>query len=107
MAEQQNKFARADSSAGRGAAAASTDTDAVAAPEAVKPPVFADQRSALLADVRDLYDVAGQLIVDLEAYARTGAQDRRHAGHTEFSRLATVFAEFRARLATVLNAPQV
>jgi hypothetical protein len=54
-----------------------------------------------------MYDVAGQVIVSLEVYARTAAQDRRHAGHREFSRLATVFAEFRARLATVLNAPQV
>jgi hypothetical protein len=107
MAKQPNKSARVDSPAGRGAAAVSTDTDAVAAPAVAKPAVFADERATLLADVRDMYDVAGQLIVGLEEYARTAAQDRHHAGHTEFSRLATVFAEFRAGLATVLNAPQV
>ena len=110
MAKQPSKSARTDSSAGKSAAAVSNDTDAVAASEPAlpeAPAVFADERSTLLADVRDLYDVAGQIIVGLEAYARKAAQDRRHDGHTEFSRLATVFAEFRAGLATVLNAPQV
>jgi hypothetical protein len=111
---KQSKTARADSSAGQSAAAVSSNTDAVAAAESVtpkveptEPSVFADERTTLLADVRDMYDVAGQIIVGLEAYARTAAQDRRHGGHTEFSRLATVFGEFRAGLATVLNAPQV
>jgi len=39
----------------------------------------------------------------LEAYARTAAQYRNHAGHMEFARLATVFAEFRNGLATILH----
>jgi hypothetical protein len=114
MAKQPSKPFRADSSAGASAAAVSSNTDAVAAAEpatpkveATEPSVFADERTTLVADVRDMYDVAGQIIVGLEAYARTAAQDRRHAEHSEFSRLASVLGEFRAGLATVLNAPQV
>jgi hypothetical protein len=72
MAKQPNKFARADSSAGKSAVAVSGDPDTVAAAqpstpkaEAIKPSVFADERSKLLADVRDMYDVAGQSLLAL------------------------------------------
>jgi hypothetical protein len=68
MAKQSNKSARVDP------------------PRAVAPPRCQPILiSALLADVRDMYDVAGQVIVDLEAYARTAARDLDHAQHTVFS----------------------
>jgi hypothetical protein len=104
MAKQPSKSARADSSAGESAAAVSSNTDAVAA---AAPTVLADARSALLSDVRDMQEVSAQLVADLEARARNAAQAFDHAEHTLFSRLASVVAEFRAGLATVLNAPQV
>ena len=47
------------------------------------------------------------MIAELEANARLSAQGQDHSEHAMYSRLASVFGEFRAGLATVLNAPQV
>jgi hypothetical protein len=119
MAKQPNKSARDDSSAGRGAAAVSGNTGTVAAAKAppVKTPeapaaVAAEQSAmlddgALLAVVKSMSEDLPGIVADLEAEARSSAQDQDHSQHTMYSRLATVFGEFRAGLASVLNAPQV
>jgi hypothetical protein len=76
MAKQPSKSAREDSSAGRGAAAVSSDTDTVAAAEAAmtKAPdglaavvdtVAADDRVTLPAVVRPMYEDLPDIIVAL------------------------------------------
>jgi hypothetical protein len=121
MAKQPNKSARADSSADRGAAAVSGNTGTVAAAEpkpaavveqtAVADHAVADDKvldsAALLAVIGDMADDLPGMIAELEYNARSSAQDQDHSQHSFYSRLATVFGEFRAGLATVLNAPQV
>jgi hypothetical protein len=122
MAKQPNKSTRDDSSAGRGAAAVSSNTDTVAAAEpaaiktpdapavaapAAEPSVETQDRAVLLSVVRSVYEDAPGIVEELEAEARSSAQDQDHSQHAMYSRLATVFGEFRAGLATVLNAPQV
>jgi hypothetical protein len=118
---KQSKSARDDSSAGRGAAAVSGNTGTVAAAEAapVKAPEApavvaapAEQSAALcdgalLAVVKSMSEDLPGIIAELEAEARSSARDQDHSQHTMYSRLATVFGEFRAGLASVLNAPQV
>jgi hypothetical protein len=91
MAKQPNKSARADSSAGRGAEAVSGNTGTVAAAE---PNLFADARTALLSDVRDVHEMSAQLVADLEASARKAAQALDHAEHTLFSRLLAWLLSF-------------
>jgi len=89
---------------GRGAAAVSSDTDTVAAADTATPKadtVAADDRAALLSVVRSMYDDVPDIIAALEAEARTSAQDLDHVAHSVFSRVATVFGEFRAGLASV------
>jgi hypothetical protein len=119
MAKQPSKSARADSSAGESAAAVSSNTDAVAAaapatpkaPDAVVEHAVADDtvldRAALLAVIKDMAEDLPGMIVELETQARLSAQGQDHSEHAMYARLASVFSEFRAGLATVLNAPQV
>jgi hypothetical protein len=47
------------------------------------------------------------MIAEPEAQARLSAQDQDHSQHSFYSRLASVFGEFRNRLANAWNAPQV
>ena len=47
------------------------------------------------------------MIAELEYNARSSAQNQDHSEHAFYSRLASVFAEFRNGLTTALNAPQV
>ena len=116
---KQSKTARADSSAGASAAAVSSNTDAVAA-AAPKPAVVAEpatvaghavaddtvlDKATLLAVIKDMAEDLPPMIAELEANARLSANAADHSEHTLYSRLATVFGEFRAGLATVL--PQV
>jgi hypothetical protein len=61
MAKQPSESGRPDSSAGRGAATVSGNTDTIAAAE---PSAFADARTTLLSDVRDMHDVCAQLVAD-------------------------------------------
>jgi len=121
VAKQPNKSARDDSSAGRGAAAVSGNTGAVAAaapkpaavvdPTAVADHAVADDtildRAALLAVIKDMADDLPGMIAELEYNARSSAQNQDHSEHAFYSRLASVFAEFRNGLTTALNAPQV
>jgi hypothetical protein len=118
---KQSKSARTDSSAGAGAAAVSSDTDAVAAtapkPEAVAEPAavvdhaVADDtvldRAALLAVIKDMAEDLPGMIAELETQARLSAQSADHSEHAMYARLANVFGEFRAELATVFTVPQV
>lgn len=107
---KQSKSVRADSSAGGGAAAVSGNTDTVAAAAPATPSahtVAADDRAALLSVVKSMYDDVPGIIAALEGEARASAQDRDHARHSLFARVAMVFGEFRNGLATILNAPQV
>jgi hypothetical protein len=121
MAKQPSKSARADSSAGSSAAAVSSNTGTVAAAEPKPAPVaetaavvdhaVADDtvldRAALLAVIRDMADDLPGMIAELEYNARSSAQNQDHSEHALYSRLASVFAEFRNGLTTALNAPQV
>jgi hypothetical protein len=119
MPKQLSKSARDDSSAGRGAAAVSSDTDTVAAAEAapVKTPdaavdhAVADDmvldRAALLTVIKDMAEDLPGMIAELETQARLSKQSADHSEHAMYARLASVFGEFRAGLATVLNTPQV
>jgi hypothetical protein len=121
MPKQPSKSARADSSAGRGAAAVSGNTGTVAAAEpkpaaVVEPAAVADHavaddtvldRAALLAVIKDMADDLPGMIAELEYNARLSSQGQDHSQHSFYSRLASVFAEFRNGLATALNAPQV
>jgi hypothetical protein len=120
MAKQPSKSARADSSAGSGAAAVSKGTDAVvaaepanapeapaAATDASAPSVRQEDRAALLAVCRYMLDDVPGIVAELEAEARSSAQDQDHSQHALYCRLATVFGEFRTGLESVLNAPQV
>jgi hypothetical protein len=111
MAKQPSKSARADSSAGESAAAVSSNTDAVAAAApkpaaAAEPAAVADDtvldKAALLAVIKDMAEDLPPMIAELEANARLSANAADHSEHTLYSRLATVFGEFRAGLATVL-----
>jgi hypothetical protein len=114
MAKQPNKSARDDSSAGRGAAAVSSNTDAVAAAAPAQAPevsaataATAADSAVLLAVAKSMYDDLPGIIASLEAEARSSAQDQDHSQHALYCRLATVFGEFRTGLESVLNAPQV
>jgi hypothetical protein len=121
MAKQPSKTARADSSAGAGAAGVSSNTDAVAAaepkPVAVAEPAAAVDhavaddtvldRAALLAVIKDMAEDLPGMIAELETQARLSAQSADHSEHAMYARLATVFGEFRTGLESVLNAPQV
>jgi hypothetical protein len=122
MAKQPSKPARADSSAGESAAAVSNNTDAVAAaapatPKAPEAPAAAadasapsvrqEDRAALLAVCRYMLEDVPGIVAELEAEARSSAQDQDHSQHALYCRLATVFGEFRTGLESVLNAPQV
>jgi hypothetical protein len=119
---KQSKTARDDSSAGKSAAEASSNADAVAAAEpatpkapeapaavadASEPSVKQEDRAALLAVCRYMLEDVPGIVAELEAEARSSAQDQDHSQHALYCRLATVFGEFRTGLATVLNAPQV
>jgi hypothetical protein len=111
---KQSKTARADSSAGKSAAAVSNDTDAVAAAEPAQAPEVSEATAETAADsavllsvAKSMYEDLPGIIASLEAEVRASAQDMDHARHALYSRLATVFGEFRAGLASVLNAPQV
>jgi hypothetical protein len=116
---KQSKTARADSSAGGSATAVSSNTDAVAAaalatpeaPDAAVDHAVADDtvldKAALLAVIKDMAKDLPPMIAELEANARLSAQGQDHSEHAMYSRLASVFSEFRAGLATVLTAPQV
>jgi len=106
MAKQPSKSVRDNSSAGRGAAAVSGNTDAVAATVA-EPSVEAQDLAALLSIVKSMYDDVPDIIAALEAEARASAQDLAHAQHSLFAPVAIMFSEFRAGLAAVLNALQV
>jgi hypothetical protein len=120
MAKQPSKSARVDSSAGAGAAAVSSDTDTVAAsapkpaavvePAAVVDHAVADDtildRAALLGVIKDMADDLPGMIAELEYNARSSAQGQDNSEHAFYSRLASVFAEFRNGLTTALNAPQ-
>ena len=110
MAKQPSKSVRDNSSAERGAAAVSGNTDAVAAAEpatVAEPSVEAQDLVALLSIVKSMYDDVPDIIAPLEAEARASAQDLAHAQHSLFTRVAIMFSEFRAGLAAVLNALQV
>jgi hypothetical protein len=114
MAKQPSKSARDDSSAGRGAAAVSGNSGTVAAAEPAKAPDVsaataetAADRAALLAVIKDMLDDLPGMIAELEYNARSSAQDQDHSEHAFYSRIASVFAEFRNELTTALNAPQV
>ena len=108
MAKQPNKSARDDSSAGRGAAAVSGNTGAVAAaapkpaavvdPTAVADHAVADDTildRAALAVIKDMADDLPSMIAELEYNARSSAQNQDHSEHAFYSLLASVFAEFR------------
>jgi hypothetical protein len=62
-----------------------------------------DLRAALLAVIKDMLDDLPGMIAELEAQARLSAQDQDHSEHSFYSRLASVFAEFRNGLTTALN----
>jgi hypothetical protein len=79
---------------------------AVAEPAAVADDTVLD-RAALLAVIKDMAEDLPPMIAELEAQARLSAQGQDHSEHAMYARLASVFSEFRAGLATVLNAPQV
>lgn len=59
----------------------------------------------LMASIQAMYDSSSQFIAEIERYGRTAAQDGDQQNHTDFSRLATVFGEFRNGLATILHPP--
>jgi hypothetical protein len=87
MAKQVSKSARDDSSAGKSAAAVSSNTDAVAAaapkPTAVVDHAVADDtvldRAALLAVIKDMLGDLPDMIAELEYNARSSAQDQNQA----------------------------
>jgi hypothetical protein len=82
-----------------GAAPVNTpDAPAAVAPSA-EPSVEAQDRTALLSVVKSKYGAVPDNTAVLEAEARASARDLDHAPHTVFSRLATVFGEFRNGLA--------
>jgi hypothetical protein len=107
---KQSKSACVDSSAGCGAASVSNVTDAGAAPlnapgapaavaPSAEPSVEAEDCAALLSVVKSMYGAVPDNTAVLEAEARASARNLDHAQHTVFSRLATVFVEFRNGLA--------
>ena len=54
-----------------------------------------------------MFDDLPGMIAELDASARSSAHDRDHSEHVLYSRLATVFGEFRNGLATVFDSLQV
>jgi hypothetical protein len=57
---------------------------------------------ALMASVAAMHESTSKFIVAIESHARSAAQAADHAAHTDFSRLATVFGEFRNGLAGII-----
>jgi len=57
--------------------------------------------------IKDMLDNLPGMIEELEAQARLSAQDQDQSDHSFYSRLATVFGEFRNGLTTALNPPRV
>lgn len=58
----------------------------------------------LMSAIASMYDSASEFIAVIERHARAAAQSADQSSHTDFSRLATVFGEFRNGLATILPA---
>jgi hypothetical protein len=56
-------------------------------------------RAAPLAAIKEMLDDLPGMITELEDEARGSAQAQDYAAHSQFSRLATVFGEFRNGLA--------
>lgn len=58
----------------------------------------------LMSSIQAMYDSSSAFIAQIERHGRDAAQSADHQSHTDFSRLATVFGEFRNGLATILPA---
>lgn len=61
--------------------------------------------SNLMVAISAMYSSASEFIAECERQARSASQAANQKSHTDFSRLATIFGEFRNGLATVLPSP--